>query len=257
MAASCSRVSSRTKGRNPIFLLRALAPVLLALHGCAAIELAPHASKRVLLLRHGHTEMNAYLARVPWDAPHFRDPMLIDTRLTAEGRAQAERAAHSLVGRSDVELVVCSPLTRALATCELAFARDGSRVPTIVVPLAAERRWHGSDLGRPRPLLEAEFPGAHIDWSLLPPEGSWGYPEVAAAVDSSGGSAGIFEEAEAEFVERMRGLHGWLAARPERTIAVVSHWGVIHALSGKQVENCALLECELHELTPGAHLLGD
>lgn len=213
------------------------------IHHCRANTELALAGKRVLLLRHGRTEMNDFLTRVAWDAPDFVDPMLFDTRLTEEGRAQARLAAHALRSRDDIELVVCSPLSRALATHELAFARNGARVPMIVLPLAAERRFHASDLGRPRPQLEAEFPGAHIDWSLLPQDGTWGYPALPA------------EEPEADFVQRMAELRAFLAARPERTIAVVAHWGVIHALTGKQAQNCELLDYALDELRPGTYLL--
>lgn len=233
--------------------------LLAALHDNAAAGMVAPAAQRLVLLRHGRTEMNDYLTRVPWDAPHFRDPMLIDTRLTDEGRAQAARARELLCARNDIELVVCSPLTRALHTAELAFAREGGARPprTIVCPLAAERRWHGSDIGRPRPMLEAEFAGAHLDWSLLPPTGSWGYPDVAPASARAVVDIGITEEPEVHFVARVAALHAWLRARPERTIALVSHWGVIHALTGEQVENCALLERSVNELQPGAHMLGD
>jgi hypothetical protein len=42
------------------------------------------------------------------------------------------------------------------------------------------------------------------------------------------------------FVERMRSFTAWLEARPETTIAVVSHWGVLLELTGKSVQNCEL-----------------
>jgi broad specificity phosphatase PhoE len=208
--------------------------------------------KRVLLLRHGRTEMNDYLKNVPYNARDFQDPMLIDTRLTSVGRKQAEDAARALRERGDVELVVCSPLTRALATAEIAFARAGPPLPIVVQPLCAERRWHGSDLGRELGTLRDEFGGEHIDWSFLPARGGWGY-----VPDPPPARGPIAEEAETDFIERMRSLRDWLGARPERTIAVVTHWGVIYALTGKQVKNCVQLECALDELDPGAHLLDD
>ena len=232
---------ARSSPRSLILLLAALAER--ARCGSTA------AQKRVLLLRHGRTEMNDFLSVVPYDSPTFVDPMLVDTRLTATGRAQAAEAARTLRARADIELVVCSPLTRALATAELAFGgRDGP--PVVVHPLCAERRWHGADLGRERAVLEREFAGEHIDWSLVPAQGGWGY-----SPDPPPARGPIVEETEADFIARLASFCAWLDARPETTIAVTTHWGVILALTGEQVNNCALLERTAAELAPGAHLL--
>jgi hypothetical protein len=40
------------------------------------------------------------------------------------------------------------------------------------------------------------------------------------------------------FLERCAAFAAWLAARPERSIAVVTHWGVIDALTSIEFENC-------------------
>jgi hypothetical protein len=40
------------------------------------------------------------------------------------------------------------------------------------------------------------------------------------------------------FLERVSRFRAWLAARPERVIAVVSHWGVLDALTQLEFANC-------------------
>ena len=40
------------------------------------------------------------------------------------------------------------------------------------------------------------------------------------------------------FLERVSRFRAWLAARPERVIAVVSHWGVLDALTQVEFANC-------------------
>jgi len=50
------------------------------------------------------------------------------------------------------------------------------------------------------------------------------------------------------FSQRMQQLQQWIAARPERCIAVVSHWGVLQALTGQDFENCELQTLRLSEL---------
>ena len=74
--------------------------------------------KSLLCIRHGVTEMNVYLSGCPYGSPGFVDPGLFDTRLTAAGEALAASqlrkdlaAAHE---RDPIELVVSSPLTRAI-----------------------------------------------------------------------------------------------------------------------------------------------
>lgn len=58
--------------------------------------------KRLLhCMRHGTTEMNEYLRRVPYGSFGFQDPLLYDTRLTKEGLVGAKKATQiAKVGRS-------------------------------------------------------------------------------------------------------------------------------------------------------------
>jgi hypothetical protein len=46
----------------------------------------------------------------------------------------------------------------------------------------------------------------------------------------------------------MQQLQQWIAERPEQCIAVVSHWGVLQALTGEDFENCELMTVKLSEL---------
>lgn len=40
------------------------------------------------------------------------------------------------------------------------------------------------------------------------------------------------------FLARIEALRQWLVARPEKSILVVAHWGVIEALTSDEFENC-------------------
>mmetsp|Transcript_10778 Transcript_10778/g.26115 ORF Transcript_10778/g.26115 Transcript_10778/m.26115 type:complete len:230 (+) Transcript_10778:37-726(+) len=217
-----------------------------------ARPVTPVRTQRVVLLRHGRTEMNEYLSKVPYNHPDFEDPMLFDTRLTALGERQADAAARNLEGLGcDFELIVSSPLKRSLETARRAFVHFPD-VPIVVHPGARERQWHASDLGRERGVLEAEFGGEPFDWSLLPERGSWGYfPEELP------NRGPVPEETEAAFVERLMDFTEWVRARPEQIIAVSTHWGVIFALVGRTVRNCQFVDTESAKLFPGAHLLGE
>lgn len=193
--------------------------------------------KTIHLVRHGRTEMNEYLRENHWADPGFKDPMMIDTRLTREG----ERQARALAERTSMleprpELIVASPLGRALRTAELAFGESDeyADVPRVACALARERVFHGSDIGRVARELRAEHP----EWDftdLGDDEASWWYtPE----------GRDPFTTAELEpvdvFERRMEAFREWLDARPERTIAVVAHWGVCYSFTGDEFQNCEL-----------------
>jgi len=197
---------------------------------------AAAAHKTVHLLRHGVTEMNEYLAANQYDAPDFRDPLLFDTRLTPAGLRQAASVAARTAWLKP-QLIVASPLTRALHTAELAFG-GAAGVPRTVTRLATERLYHSSDCGRHPAVVASEF----ATWSgfdQLQPVW-WHSPD--------GSSHAVELEPEEAFLERCRLLLAWLAERPESSIAVVTHWGVLKALTGAEFANCELRTMRLGDL---------
>ena len=60
-------------------------------------------------------------------------------------------------------------------------------------------------------------------------------------------SIGIASFAEV-FLQRMVVLKQYLEARPERSIALVAHWNVFEALTGRDFRNCELHSCRLSDL---------
>lgn len=119
---------------------------------------------------HGVTEMNVFLMRNGYGSEGFKDPGFWDTKLTENGERQAKNINANLaklvvklisptlpqscdhckwlpcdiplatgalrvtmpflVLQGPVDLIVCSPLTRALKTAHLAF--EGTTIPRIV-----------------------------------------------------------------------------------------------------------------------------
>jgi len=202
-------------------------------------------AKTIHLVRHGRTEMNDYLRENHWADPDFVDPMMIDTRLTSEGEAQA-RALRTIAMALEPapELIVASPLRRALRTAELAFGAAGEDalgdVPRVVCALARERVFHGSDIGR----VARELGEDHPDWDLTElgdDDATWWYTPDGKDP---------FTTAELEpvdvFEERMQEFRRWLDARPEKSIAVIAHWGVCYSLTGDEFQNCELRTLDFH-----------
>ena len=125
-------------------------------------------SKRLYLIRHGRTEMNEYLASNRWDATRFRGPRAGGHAPDAPRRGAGERAAPDRPRPGPApEVLVASPLTRALRTAELAFEGSDFRCPEddrapirrVTCALARERVFHASDVGRRASAIEKDFPG--------------------------------------------------------------------------------------------------
>eukprot|EP00850_Spirogloea_muscicola_P021758 SM000260S09954 [mRNA] locus=s260:134105:139513:- [translate_table: standard] len=193
--------------------------------------LIPHAELRI---RHGQTEMNVYLARAP---AGFKDPLMYDTRLTAEGQRQARALAALAARRAPApELIVTSPLTRALQTMELVF--PAAKAPKVLEAAARERLYMASDVGRSPEVVAHEYPHLYFDH----------LPTIWWHSDGRQDPLAVIVEPPDVFDERVSRFRKWLAARPEHTIAVVSHWGVLHQLTGRDFGNCELFTCRLSEI---------
>jgi hypothetical protein len=52
------------------------------------------------------------------------------------------------------------------------------------------------------------------------------------------------------FARRMATLREYLRQRPERHLAVVAHWGVLKALTGREFENCEVRVVKMSEFLP-------
>ena len=140
--------------------------------------------KYVLFVRHGMTEMNEHLERVPWYSENFFDAALWDTRLSERGIQQAidahinfemDQETHCALHK--MEVLLSSPLTRALHTAELVFKHQRNllpaNIPHIAHPLLRERLYLSSEVGRSRSELQCEFP--HWNLSAVPEDQPWWY----------------------------------------------------------------------------------
>ena len=284
VAASRS-VASRAAWRRPArFGTPARAP-LRASRAAASSTPDPSSSARetrktLYLIRHGRTEMNEYLAKHRWDDAQFTDPMLFDTRLTAQGEAQAV-ALRVITEKLHPQprLIVASPLRRAMRTAELAFGVERyDSTPRVTCVHARERVFHASDVGRPAGEVKRDFPEwcvkelreAHGD------DAPWWYAGDDSDADDADGRgvtrarttrehqnhgddsdrspalrSGVPCEPSEVFEARMGQLKAWLESRPESHIAVVAHWGVWFSLTGREFENCELVTLDVDDLEPG------
>lgn len=194
--------------------------------------------KTLHLVRHGTTEMNEYLVGKAWDGVDFVDPMLYDTRLSRSGIEQARGLQESVMHLfPEPEVIVASPLTRAIHTADLAFEKV--QAPRIVSKLVSERIYHAADIGRSPWELREESP--HWEFVDLHEEHWWHYEEEH-------GPHVPFLEPEHIFNSRMKQLLQWIGTRPESSMVLVSHWGVLAHLTGKEFDNCEMMTVSLSTL---------
>ena len=175
------------------------------------------------LIRHGQSTFNAHYAI------HGTDPMLFDARLTALGESQA-RELHQRFSQEKYDLVVASPLTRAIQTAERAFG-DSHGKPLKVEVWHRERVESSCDVGRPASIMAAEFP--HLDFEHLD-EHWW-----AEGADDLGG--GLWHEPVEHCIKRVERFRKWLKERPEERIAVFGHATFFFHASGVEMKNCEVV----------------
>jgi broad specificity phosphatase PhoE len=217
--------------------------------------------------------MNEHLGRShSFGAPNFSDVFEAeemhkyrDSPLSARGIQQAQQLQKSRPEFvQDLDLVVTSPLTRALQTFELGVKDHvQDHVPIIALPHAAERLYLISDQGRPVPELQKQFPyvdfetGFETDNAVGGSDGdSWWYQhqrDVRYAEWRPTGKGQRYAcpgEPDHAFEERMLRLLKWLEDRPESKIAVVCHWGVIDWMLDVDFDNCQWREVSFDKIQP-------
>ena len=164
--------------------------------------------RRLVMLRHGQTDFNA----------GSRMQGQLDTELTELGRAQAVAAAEVL-GKMQPLLIVSSDLRRAYDTAIKLGERTGLKV-------SVDDRLRETNLGDWQGMthaqIDAEAPGARLAWredATWAPHGGESRVDVAAR---SLPLVGELVSGESEWGD---------SNQPERPVVLVTHGGLIAALS--------------------------
>ena len=174
--------------------------------------------KEVYLIRHAQSEANASL---DLDYQTF----YYDPHITNLGKQQAARAK-KISDKIDFDLIVCSPLTRALQTFEYMFPRPIQN--TVVLSFIREYLNDSSDVGRQPDVLKKEF--ANFDFSGL--RKFWWNNDVP--IDEKE----INYESIQDLNARVKKFKKWIDGRDEEKIAVISHGTFISRITQYFPNNC-------------------
>lgn len=190
-------------------------------------------SKTIHFVRHGQGVHNVAAeigvgcdCRPPGNGSQcaYKDPSLHDAKLTEIGEGQARRL---LFTSRDLplDLVVVSPLSRAVQTALLAFQQPHGRfVPFVANELIREQHGvHVCDKRSSRTVLESSYPD--VDFGALNSEVDLVFREDV-------------RESREDVAQRCYELALWLRQRPEKHIGVVGHSSWLLTMFN------AVLECD-------------
>ena len=190
-------------------------------------------TKTIILIRHGkslgQTAKQRGISR--------KDSSLLDADLSQEGQLQAiDLEKYPLIQKyiHDIDLVIVSPLTRALRTATLGFNHLNDKVPFICYPGLKEKNSNPKkvipeNIARPIKKIVEENKKLlqRVNFDLIPE--NWPSEFYSHTLDH---------------------LNHWLLARPETTIVVVCHYNIIKTLVphyDQIISNCTPILCSLDE----------
>ena len=175
-------------------------------------------NKEVYLIRHGQSEANVAL---DLDNPNF----YYDAKLTSLGKKQAQDTQKKLKN-IDFDLMLCSPLTRALQTFSLIF--PNLLQDAVILPFIREHCLCSSEVGRQPSILQKEFPDFYFDKLKK----FWWNNDIPINEKKI-----IFESME-DLDKRVLIFKNWIKKRQEKRIAVVSHGTFISRIIDYLLDNC-------------------
>ncbi|KAK3707041.1 hypothetical protein LTR37_012373 [Vermiconidia calcicola] len=146
-----------------------------------------------------------------------------DPQLTPEGEEQCRKRRETFDRHDNVELLLASPLRRALQTCTITFQPGIERgLSIIALPMAEEASDAPCDTGSAVEVLKKEFPDT-VDFDNV--KHDWYVHEGEYAFEPKA------------LIARAAKLRRWIKGRPEKEIALVSHGFFNHFLTGEVSEN--------------------
>jgi broad specificity phosphatase PhoE len=212
--------------------------------------------KTIHFLRHGQAQHNINAERMKKEGcshDAFLKAMQTDDQfdaaLTALGVEQARVASTTAAPQRvapTLNLVVASPLSRAIDTADLVFPAHTATCSRVCLePIREINGWLVNAKRMRRSELAAKYP-------------AWEFSQLSTEEDVQWAAHGDILESHESTQARAYETLQWLWARPEQNIALVGHGGIFGLLTndhahiksepgvGARFENCELRSCKLY-----------
>lgn len=151
-----------------------------------------------------------------WHGEGIHDPFLTD-----HGVEQCKTLRSNFTHHDELELLMASPMKRAIQTCKVAFQPAVDRgVKILLMPMAQEASDELMDTGSDMKEINEAF-GDLVDEHRATEVHPYWYRNV--------GRFAVTPQAQ---MERARQLRCFIMGRPEKHIALVSHGSFAHAITG-------------------------
>lgn len=166
-----------------------------------------------------------------------KDSGIRDAPLSEKGKSQAFRMREKICGL-DFDLVICSPLTRAVMTMQIGLA--DRKIPTIITPLIRERCDRLADMGQGYSKLKIMYPDYKLEHFG---DEYWWHGGHADLPPCPHESQDLVRKRAEEFKKYLKSLK-------EDKVLIVSHGNFIRAFLNQQVMklNCSITEVSLSSL---------
>ncbi|KAJ5921029.1 phosphoglycerate mutase-like protein [Penicillium verhagenii] len=154
---------------------------------------------------------------------------LLDPELTEKGRQQCQELRREITFSDSIDLVVASPMRRAIHTGLEALSPAFEAKPwlkMIALPDLQEVSDFPCDIGTERVDLQRQMEEANLPVDLSLVDDDWTK------------KTGRYEPTREKIRARARDVRAWFKARPEKEIAVVSHGGFLHFLTEDWEDAC-------------------
>ena len=179
-----------------------------------------HFYMEVYAVRHAQSTYNLWrVQRVFKPSLWFvKDPMYYDSPLTEKGLSQACQASFSVKEvASELDLILCSPLTRTIQTMQGMFPNPKCRV--VLTPLIREQLKHACDIGKPYSELSQSYP--EYEFQHFEKE-HWWQPKTSDPWE-------VHRESWDELLERVNQTMLFLKQHREKKVFLVTHGNFLRA----------------------------
>mmetsp|Transcript_16404 Transcript_16404/g.29183 ORF Transcript_16404/g.29183 Transcript_16404/m.29183 type:complete len:336 (-) Transcript_16404:386-1393(-) len=182
----------------------------------AKLEEEEESIKVVHLIRHGEGDHNAAereFGSEKWENEIAKSPRFRDAHLNSVGQQQCEKLRESFTAALDngfrADVIIVSPLTRAIETAKIGLAEIWGKVPIYAVELTRERFGKNTcDQRRSISELKNEFPEINFDLFMESEHDEWWTDE---------------RETDEHIETRIAYFYNWLMQTPWKRVVIAGH----------------------------------